>query len=88
MALWFVEEQSHDDRWIPCTYRSVEPPQRHTSGDCHRVFRADPVKVSTDHDRLTLTQLREVYAQDGKFQAAQKCGAESREDACAPIDTN
>lgn len=74
--MWFAEI-SVLNRWRPTTF--TQRPDIVSNGGVLRLktisgvgpkLRADPVEVSKDHRKLTLTQLREVYSPDGRFQNA------------------
>lgn len=66
--VWFVEERNPFGQWSPARYEGEKPTQKRVGGR-HRVFRADPRPVLQCLSHLTISQLRECFSPDGKFQA-------------------
>ena len=69
MPAWFVEQRHFDGSWVPVVYHGERPATRTATG-VKRVFRRDPIEVNTGHAKLPLSQLADLYGQDGKFRGA------------------
>ena len=70
MTRFFTEERQPTGHFAPVIYHGAKPTEKRNGHT--RKFRFEPVEVPPALHHLTLTQLRETLAPDGKFRWATK----------------